>query len=80
MENSINGASKRRKRGGGAATRREARLNAPVVFPKATKRNIPTYDVLASEGWRQLMIMPWVFWKLLALNFAMMRRLNCPDL
>ena len=50
MENSINGASKRRKRGGGAATRREARLNAPVVFPKATKRNIPTYDVLASEG------------------------------
>ena len=40
----------RRKRGGGSSTRRNARLNAPVTFPKATLRSIPTYEVLDSEG------------------------------
>ncbi len=40
----------KRKRGGGSASRRNARLNAPVTFPKSTLRNIPTYDVLNAEG------------------------------
>lgn len=40
----------KRKRGGGSASRRDARLNAPVTFPKSTLRNIPTYDVLNAEG------------------------------
>lgn len=40
----------KRKRGGGSASRRNARLNAPVTFPKSTLRNIPTYEVLNAEG------------------------------
>ena len=40
----------RRKRAGGAAARRQARLNAPIAFPSATRRNIPTYDVLHIDG------------------------------
>ncbi|MDE0523522.1 MAG: trimethylamine methyltransferase family protein [Boseongicola sp.] len=39
-----------RRRTGGAAGRRRARLNAPIVYPSATRRNIPTYDVLHVDG------------------------------
>jgi trimethylamine---corrinoid protein Co-methyltransferase len=39
-----------RQRSGGAAARRHARLKAPLVYPKATVRNIPTYDILAVDG------------------------------
>lgn len=39
-----------RQRRGGTAARRQARLKAPLIYPKATVRNIPTYDLLAAEG------------------------------
>ncbi len=39
-----------RKRSGGAAARRQARLKAPIVYPKSTIRNIPAYEVLAVDG------------------------------
>ena len=50
MDDGATRSGPRRKRGGGSSTRRNARLNAPVTFPKATLRSIPTYEVLDSEG------------------------------
>ncbi len=40
----------RRARSGGAAGRRQARLKAPIVYPKTTMRNIPSYEVLSTDG------------------------------
>lgn len=41
---------RRRHRSGGAAGRRKARLKAPLVYPSATIRNIPVYNVLPVDG------------------------------
>ncbi|MCY4462804.1 MAG: trimethylamine methyltransferase family protein [Albidovulum sp.] len=41
---------RRRSRSGGAAGRRKSRLKAPLVYPSATIRNIPVYDVLQVDG------------------------------
>ncbi len=43
-------ARPRRQRAGGAKARRNARLRAPIRYPETTIRNIPTYDVLSSDG------------------------------
>ncbi|MBC6404388.1 MAG: trimethylamine methyltransferase family protein [Rhodospirillales bacterium] len=42
--------TKRRKRGGGASARREARLRGPIIYTRHAVRNIPTYEVLAQDG------------------------------
>ena len=50
MEQLEDSATKRRQRSGGAAGRRQARLRAPLVYPKTTVRQIPTYEVLSTDG------------------------------
>lgn len=42
--------TKIRRRGGGAAARRQSRLKAPIVYPRTTIRNIPAYEILSSDG------------------------------
>jgi trimethylamine--corrinoid protein Co-methyltransferase len=42
--------AKQRKRSGGAAARRKARTQGPLVYLPNAVRNIPTYEVLNQEG------------------------------
>ena len=50
MEQLDEAGPKKRQRSGGAAGRRQARLRAPLVYPKTTVRKIPTYEVLSTDG------------------------------
>ncbi|MYA89988.1 MAG: trimethylamine methyltransferase [Boseongicola sp. SB0662_bin_57] len=50
MSSTVESGIEKPRRGGGAAARRMARLNAPVVYPSTTIRNLPTYEILAVDG------------------------------
>jgi trimethylamine--corrinoid protein Co-methyltransferase len=50
MSESQTADRKPRARSGGAEARRKARLHAPLLYLPNAVRNIPSYDVLASEG------------------------------
>ncbi len=49
-QDTVHAPVRRRQRSGGAAGRRKARLKAPLVFPSATIRNIPVYEILPVDG------------------------------
>jgi len=50
MSETIVRSRKQRSRSGGASARRKARLHAPIVHLPMAVRNIPTYELLDSEG------------------------------
>lgn len=50
MSDIIEQPRRKRSRSGGAAGRRKARLHAPIVHLPTAVRNIPTYEVLRTEG------------------------------
>ncbi len=50
MTDIIERPKRQRGRSGGAAARRKARLHGPIVHLPTAVRNIPTYEVLSTEG------------------------------